>query len=96
MSRRQINLGLKNCGADVAGDVQVEVVLPDRVHFHPAGVSGLILAELAGVDDLGDVIVRQLVLAFAFQKCSAALMTSTSSGFLHFLRTRMQTGMPVE
>ena len=33
---------------------------------------------------------------FPFTKCSAALMNSTSSGFLHFFSTRMQTGMPVE
>src|SRR3546814_12621231 len=29
-------------------------------------------------------------------KCSAALMNSTASGFLHRLSTRMHTGMPVE
>jgi hypothetical protein len=31
-----------------------------------------------------------------FSKCLAALMNSTSSGFLHFFSTKMHTGMPVE
>ncbi|MNG30158.1 hypothetical protein D3C84_1157170 [compost metagenome] len=31
-----------------------------------------------------------------FSKCSVALMNNTSSGFLHFFKTKIHTGMPVE
>jgi hypothetical protein len=45
-----------------------QLVLLDLVHLHPAGVAGLFLSELVGVDDFGDVRFRQLVLAFAFHE----------------------------
>ena len=38
------------------------------LHAHALGVALLFLAELVGVDDLGDVLVRELVLAFAFHE----------------------------
>ena len=66
MGRLKVDLRLSHRRADVAGDVQVEVVLLDLVHLDPAGVAGLFLSELVGVDDLGDVLLAELVLAFAF------------------------------
>ena len=65
---RQINLLLTHRSADVAGDVQIEVVLFDLRHFDPAGVARLLFAELVGLDDLGDVPGLELVLAFALLK----------------------------
>ena len=53
---RQINLLLTHRSADISGDVQVEVVLLDLRHLHPAGVARLLFAELVGLDDLGDVL----------------------------------------
>ncbi len=52
--------------ADVAGDVQVEVVLFNLLHFDAAGITGLFFSELIGFDDLGDVLFLGLVLAFVF------------------------------
>lgn len=61
----QVDLLLCGRRADVTGDVEVEVVLLDLRHLHPAGVAGLFLAVLVGVDDLVDVLRLELVLAFA-------------------------------
>ena len=64
----KVNLCLAHCRADIAGDVQVVVVLLDLFHLHPAGIAGRFLAELVGLDDLGNVLLRQLVLALAFDE----------------------------
>ena len=62
----EADLSFAHCRADVAGDVQVEVVFLDLIHLHPAGVAGFFLPELVGVDDFGDVLLAELILAFAF------------------------------
>ena len=62
----QADLCLTHRRADVAGDVEVEVVLLDFRHPIPAGVAGFFLSELIGVDDLLNVLRAQLVLALAF------------------------------
>jgi hypothetical protein len=64
----QIDFRLTHRRADVARDVQVEIVLLDLGHAHPARVARLFLTELVGLDDLGDVLIGQLVLALAFDK----------------------------
>lgn len=64
----EVDLLLTHRRADVAGDVQVEVVLLDLGHLHAAGVAGGFRSVLVGVDDLGDVLLAQLVLAFAFHE----------------------------
>ena len=38
------------------------------IHLHAAGVAVIFRAELIGGDDLGDVLFRLLVLAFAFHE----------------------------
>ena len=47
---REVDFRLSHRGADVAGDVQVELVFLDLRHLHAAGVAGLFLSELVGVD----------------------------------------------
>ncbi len=66
--RFEVDLLLAYCRADVAGDVQVKVVLLDLLHAHPPRVTRLLRAVLVGVDDLGDVFRAQLVLLFALHK----------------------------
>ncbi len=66
MCCRQINLLLGGYRADVARDVQIEIVLLDLGHLHLAGVSGLLGAVLVSLDDLGDMLGLELVLPFAF------------------------------
>ena len=63
---RQINLLRGGRCADIAGYVEVEIVLFDLHHLHPTGVARLFFAELIGLDDFGDVLGIELVLAFAF------------------------------
>ena len=45
MRRCQVNLRLTNRRADVARDVQVEIVLLDLGHLHPAGIAERFPAE---------------------------------------------------
>jgi hypothetical protein len=66
MCCRQINLLLGGHCTDVARDVQIEIVLLDLDHLHPAGVSGFLGAVLVSLDDLGDMLGLELVLLFAF------------------------------
>jgi hypothetical protein len=64
----EVDFGFADGGADVPGDVEVEVVLLNLGHVDAAGVAGLLGAVLVGGDDLGDVVSAQLVLAFAFHE----------------------------
>ena len=50
----------------IARDIQVVSFLGDSLHRDSLGIALLFLAELVGVDDLGDVLFREAVLAFAF------------------------------
>ena len=55
------------------------------IHLHPAGVAGRFRAVLVGVDDLGDVLFRQLVLAFALHKMLGGVDEEHIVGLLAFL-----------
>jgi hypothetical protein len=81
----EVNLLLGGGGADVARDVQVEVVLLDLIHLDPAGVAGLLLSELVGVDDPGDVLRAQLVLALAFHEMLSGVDEEYVVGLLALL-----------
>lgn len=55
---RQIDLDFRLRRADIASDVQVEIVGRDFVHFHASGVAPDDLrTPLVGVDDLPDMFV---------------------------------------
>lgn len=62
----QNNLLLSYRRADVTRDIQVESFLGDSLHRDSLGIAVLFLAELVSLDDLGDVLIREAVLAFAF------------------------------
>ena len=64
----QVNFRFAHSRADVARDVQVEIVLRDLFHRHPPGIPGFFLSELVRLDDLGDVLVGQLVLPLALDE----------------------------
>jgi len=66
MHRREVDLLLRGRRADVAGDVEVVALLDDSLHRDALGIAVLFFSELVGVDDLGDVVFREAVLAFAF------------------------------
>ena len=82
----EADLLLAHRRADVAGDVQVEVVLLDLVHLHSAGVAGFFLSELVGVDDLGDVLGRELVLALALYEVLGGVDEEDVVGLLQVRR----------
>jgi len=65
MHRCKINLFLSFCRADVARDVEVEIVFLDFRHANPARVARRFLAQLIGVDNFVDVFGQKLVLPFA-------------------------------
>ncbi len=62
-----------------------QLVLLDLLHLHAAGVAGRFRAVLVGADDLGDVLVRQLVLAFAFGEMLGGVDEEHVVGLLAFL-----------
>lgn len=63
---RQIDFLLGHCRADVAGDIEIEVVFLDLGHLDPAGVARLLGPVLIGADDFLDVLFGEGFLAFAF------------------------------
>jgi len=65
MHRRKINLLFSFCRADVARDVEVEIVLLDFLHADPARVARRFLAQLIGVDNFVNMLGQKLVLPFA-------------------------------
>ena len=81
----EVDLLFAHGRADVAGDVQVEVVLLDLGHLHAAGVAGGFRAVLVGVDDLLDVLLAQLVLAFAFHEVLGGVNEEDVVGLLALL-----------
>lgn len=68
MRGRQIDRDLLFGCVDVAGDIKVVAFLGDPLHADALGIAILFRAELIGVDDLGDVLVCELVLSFAFDE----------------------------
>ncbi len=62
----QLDLLIRYCRADVAGNVQVVAFLGDALHGDALGVAVLFRPVAVGVDDLVDVRLRESVLAFAF------------------------------
>ncbi len=87
----EIDFLLSFCCADVAKDVQIEVVLLNLLHCHTAGITSLGTAVLKRVDDLADVLVRQPVLAFAFIKVFGSVDEQDVIRLLAFLeRNRSQ------
>ena len=90
------NLFFRLHSADIAGDIQVIAVRFDLFHRYAPSIPFFFLAELIGIDDLVDTLWPQTVLTLALLEKFGALINSTSSGFLHFFKTRMHTGIPVE
>ena len=82
---RQINLLFTHRGADVTGNIEVEVILLNLCHLDPTRVAGFLFSELVGVDDLGDVIVRQLVLTFTLYEVLGSVDEQNVVGFLTLL-----------
>lgn len=63
----EVDLDLILGVADVAGDVQIEIVGFNLFHLHPTRVFlDLFRPLLVGVNDPGDMLVRRHVLAFPF------------------------------
>ena len=54
----QNNLLLRYRRADVARDIQVKSFLGDSLHRDSLGIALHFLAELIGVDDFGNVLIR--------------------------------------
>ena len=84
---RQINLRLTHRSADVAGDVEIEIVLFDLRHLDPAGVARLLFAELVGLDDLGDVLGPELVLRCVNRPCATDRAVTEESSATRFRRS---------
>lgn len=64
----EVDFGLGFGGADIAGDVEVPVVFRDFVHGDASGVAfdGVAGSFAIGLDDSGDVVGGEDVLAFCF------------------------------
>lgn len=82
MGGGEVDFGLDLVGADVGGDVEVEVFFLDFGHLHAAGVAGFYFSELVGVDNLVDVVLAQLALAFAFFEVLGGVDEEDVVGFL--------------
>ncbi len=88
MGRREVDLLLTHRRADVARDVQVEVVFLDLCHFHPSGVAfdGFLWTLFVGINDLGDMLLAQLILALAFFEVLGGVDEEHIVGLLAFLQ----------
>lgn len=100
LSGHQIDLFLAHSSADVTRGYW-SCIPPQQYAPSSHGISVFFLTELVGRDDFANVILAfrsyRLPIYFdacLFKKFSAALIKSTSSGFLHFFKTRMHTGIP--
>ena len=62
MCCREVNFRFRDCGADVAGDVQVVVVVDDLLHGNTLGIPLFFFAEAVGVNNFLDMLFRQLIL----------------------------------
>ena len=65
MRRRQVDLRLRLRRADVARDVQVEIVGRDRLHRHALRIPLRLPAELVRLEDVRHVLFPQPVLPLA-------------------------------
>lgn len=65
--------------ADIPGNVEIKLVRLDLLHPHPPKIPILRLPKLIGFHDLGDVLFRELVLAFAFHEPNSASPTRPPS-----------------
>jgi len=83
--QRQFYLLLTHRGADVTGNIEVVALLGDTLHADALGVAFLLLPGLVGIDDLGDVFVRELVLTFAFHEVLGGVYEEYVVRFLAFL-----------
>jgi hypothetical protein len=89
----QVDFFLTRRRADVAGDVEVEIVLLDLRHFDTPEVAWLFFSELMGIDDPGDMLLRQLVLAFAFDEVFGGVDEEHVVGLLALLQVVCRTAM---
>lgn len=64
----EINFWLGHCCTNVAGNVQVVVILYDFIHLNAASVSfnRFFGSLLVGINDLANVVFIELMLAFSF------------------------------
>jgi len=85
MDHRQIDFLLSDGGADVAGDVEVEVIFSNLHHLDAARVAWLFLSIAVGVDDLGNVLAAELVLALSFLKVLCGVDEQHVIGFFALL-----------
>lgn len=68
MDSGEVHFRLGFGGGDVAGDIQVILVVRDFLHGDAAREALLLAAELVGLDDLVDMLVQKAVLALALFK----------------------------
>ena len=94
--RRQINLLIGCCSADVTRDVQTEVVCFNHVQRDAFRIAILFLAELIGVDDFGEVVFCASVLAFAFNNVLDGIDEQNVVGLLAFLQHEDAYGISLE
>ena len=74
MDGREVDFLVRNGRADVARDIQIEIVLFfDDLDGHPPRIAGFLLAELICVDDLVDMLFKQVILSLAFLEVFAGV-----------------------
>jgi hypothetical protein len=61
----KINLFLRLGGADVAGDIEIEVILLDFRHVNTAGITRMLRTLTIRVDDIVDVLWQEAILTFS-------------------------------
>ena len=66
IDRTHIYFFFPNGRADIARDIQVEIMARDLFHGNAAGVTRLLLAKLIGGDDLLNMLIQETILALAF------------------------------
>ena len=84
----EVNLFLGYRCADIAGDIEVEIVLLDLCHLHSTGVAGLLDSVLIGGNDLIDVCLAQLVLALALDEVFSSVDEEHIVGLLASLQNK--------
>ena len=87
MRERQIDLDFLLGRADIAGDIQIEVVGLNLVHLDASSVPlDALLAMLVGVDDLLDMLVGQVVLSLALLEMFGRVDEQNIVGLLALLQ----------
>jgi len=86
VNRLQVDLLVCSCRADIAGDIQVEAILLNLRHLDPASIARLVFTALVCVNDLGDMLRPQLILALAFLVVLSSVNKEHIVGLLAFLQ----------